>query len=55
VRMSGRRPGDAVAVVANSDLARSAFGWKPRLDNLDGIVSDALAWERKLSMKNSSR
>ncbi len=55
VRISGRRPGDAVAVVANSDLARSAFDWKPRLDNLDTIVSDALAWERKLSIKNSSR
>ena len=55
VRISGRRPGDAVAVVANSDLARGAFNWKPRLDNLDGIVSDALAWERKLSTKNSSR
>ncbi len=55
VRISGRRPGDAVAVVANADLARSEFGWAPRLDNLDGIVSDALAWERKLSLKNSSR
>ena len=55
VRIGGRRPGDAVAIVANSDLARSAFGWQPRLDNLDGIVSDALAWERRLSMKNSSR
>jgi UDP-glucose 4-epimerase len=55
VRISGRRPGDAVAVVANADLARKEFGWAPRLDNLDGIVSDALAWERQLSMKNSGR
>jgi UDP-glucose 4-epimerase len=53
VRMSGRRPGDAVAVVANSDLARKEFGWVPQLDNLDGIVSDALAWERRLASKNS--
>ncbi len=55
VRISGRRPGDAIAVVANADLARKEFGWAPRLDNLDGIVSDALAWERQLSMKNSGR
>ena len=24
----------------------------PQLDNLDGIVSDALAWERMLATKN---
>ncbi len=53
VRMSGRRAGDAVAVVANSDLARREFQWVPKLDNLDGIVSDALAWERRLASKNS--
>ena len=52
VRITGRRPGDAVAVVANSDLARKEFGWVPQLDNLDGIVSDALAWERILATKN---
>jgi UDP-glucose 4-epimerase len=52
VRITGRRPGDAVAVVANSDLARREFGWAPQLDNLDGIVSDALSWERILATKN---
>jgi UDP-glucose 4-epimerase len=41
-----------VAVVANSDLARKEFGWVPELDNLDGIVSDALSWERILATKN---
>jgi UDP-glucose 4-epimerase len=39
-------------VVANSDLARKEFGWAPQLDNLDGIVSDALSWERILATKN---
>ena len=55
VRIAGRRPGDAISVVANSDLARREFGWSPRRDDLDGIVSDALAWERRLSGKNSAR
>ena len=55
VRTGDRRPGDAAAVVANSDLARSELGWSPRYDDLDAIVRDALAWERILSKKNSSR
>lgn len=52
MRMAGRRPGDAVAVVADSALARREFGWIPRFDDLDRIVSDALSWERTLATKN---
>lgn len=53
VTMGPRRPGDAAAVVADSTLARSELGWKPAHDNLDGIVGDALAWEKALSHRNS--
>jgi UDP-glucose 4-epimerase len=55
VRMGERRPGDAAAVVANSDRARAELGWTPRHDDLDGIVRDALNWERILTTKNSIR
>ncbi|MGN6146826.1 MAG: UDP-glucose 4-epimerase GalE [Mesorhizobium sp.] len=55
VRMGERRPGDATAVVANSDLARREFGWKPQRDDLDLIVKDALNWERALTTRNSAR
>ncbi|MCA0032074.1 UDP-glucose 4-epimerase GalE [Mesorhizobium sp. B263B2A] len=55
VKMGARRPGDAAAVVANSDLARAELGWIPQRDDLDQIVADALAWERILTGKNSSR
>ncbi|WP_315918598.1 UDP-glucose 4-epimerase GalE [Mesorhizobium sp. SP-1A] len=55
VRMGERRAGDAAAVVANSDLARAEFGWKPQRDDLDLIVTHALEWERILATKNSSR
>ncbi|MBN9251916.1 MAG: UDP-glucose 4-epimerase GalE [Mesorhizobium sp. 61-13] len=55
IRMGERRVGDAAAVVANSDTARQQLGWAPQHDDLDGIVHDALAWERILSGKNSSR
>ncbi|WP_378944478.1 UDP-glucose 4-epimerase GalE [Mesorhizobium sp. ANAO-SY3R2] len=54
VEMGGRRPGDAASVVANSDLARGELGWTPAHDDLDGIVRDALNWEKLLTRKNST-
>jgi UDP-glucose 4-epimerase len=53
VRLAGRRPGDAVAVVANADRARAEFGWRPRHDDLETIVSHALRWEEVLRGRNS--
>lgn len=50
VRRAGRRPGDAVAIVANADRARRELCWKPRYDDLRTIVAHALAWERKLQV-----
>ena len=55
VRAAPRRAGDAVSVVADSGLARSEFGWVPQRDDLDLIVADALAWERRLQTMNSAR
>lgn len=52
VRRRGRRPGDAAAVVANSDLARRELAWTPKYADLDRIVADALAWEEILGRRN---
>ncbi len=49
VRAGPRRPGDVAEIVADASLIRQELGWQPRHDNLDGIVRDALAWERKLA------
>lgn len=46
IRLSNRRPGDTTSIVADSNLARGKFGWMPKFDNLDVIVSSALNWER---------
>jgi UDP-glucose 4-epimerase len=46
IRLSNRRPGDAAAIVADSNVARSEFGWTPQFNNLDAIISSALNWER---------
>ncbi len=43
-----RRAGDPPALIASSDRIRTVLGWKPELDDLDGIVTSSLAWEQKL-------
>lgn len=48
-RMEGRRAGDPDALVADNGAILAALPWRPRHDDLDGIVRDALAWERKLA------
>jgi UDP-glucose 4-epimerase len=53
VDTSPRRPGDPAQIVANSDRARATLGWRPQYDDLPLIVDHALAWERKLMMRNA--
>jgi UDP-glucose 4-epimerase len=43
-----RRAGDPPSLVARSERVRQVLGWVPRLDDLDGIVTSSLKWERKL-------
>jgi UDP-glucose 4-epimerase len=43
-----RRAGDPPTLVAQCDRIRTVLGWKPELDDLDGIVASSLDWERKL-------
>lgn len=52
IRAAGRRPGDAVSIVADATKAREVLGWTPEHDNLDEIVASALAWETQLSRRN---
>ena len=48
IREEGRRPGDPAYLVAKADRIRAELGWRPRYDDLRQIVSDSLAWERKM-------
>ncbi len=43
-----RRAGDPPTLVAHCERIQSVLGWKPELDDLDGIVASSLNWERKL-------
>jgi len=48
-RYEGRRAGDPAALVADNSAILAALPWRPQRDDLDTIVQDALAWERKLA------
>lgn len=53
VRMAERRPGDAVTIVADPGLLKDTLQWEPQHDDLDQIVSNALAWEAALERRNT--
>jgi UDP-glucose 4-epimerase len=54
VKYAPRRIGDAAAIVASSDKAKSILDWKPQHENLDFIVDTALRWERHLERRNAA-
>lgn len=43
-----RRAGDVARLVADTSAINARLDWRPRFDDLDRIVTDAIAWERKL-------
>jgi len=55
IRYSPRRPGDPAAIVAASTKIRDQLGWIPEHDDLDKIVSQALAWEAELARRTNVR
>ncbi|PZQ61661.1 MAG: UDP-glucose 4-epimerase GalE [Sphingomonas taxi] len=48
-RMEGRRAGDPAELVADNAAILRTIDWTPARADLDGIVRDALAWERQLA------
>ena len=44
-----RRPGDPPELVAGNQRLLQTLDWRPSSQNIDRIVGDALAWERKLA------
>jgi UDP-glucose 4-epimerase len=48
-RMEPRRAGDPDALVADNGRILATLDWRPKRADLDGIVKDALAWERRLA------
>lgn len=48
VEYTGRREGDPATLVADVTRIHAALDWRPTYDDLDTIVTHALAWERHL-------
>ncbi|HEY5721300.1 MAG TPA: UDP-glucose 4-epimerase GalE [Allosphingosinicella sp.] len=48
-RMEPRRAGDPDSLVADNGRILATLPWRPKRDDLDTIVADALAWERALA------
>jgi len=55
VEFADRRPGDPAELVADVSRIHKALEWRPMYDNLETIVTHALAWERRLATKQASR
>ncbi|CAN5232964.1 UDP-glucose 4-epimerase GalE [soil metagenome] len=51
-RYGPRRAGDPDALIADNALILDTLDWTPKRADLDGIVRDALAWERILAEKS---
>ena len=47
-RIEPRRAGDPDTLVADNARIMATVDWTPKRADLDGIVKDALAWERRL-------
>ena len=47
-RIEGRRAGDPAELVSDNRAILATLDWTPTRADLDGIVRDALAWERRL-------
>ena len=54
VTIQGRRAGDPAALIANVERIHATLSWQPRFQDLDTIVTHALAWERNLAGKRDS-
>jgi len=53
-RMEARRAGDPGELVSDNRKILATLPWRPQRDELDVIVQDALAWERKLAERQTA-
>jgi UDP-glucose 4-epimerase len=52
--VEGRRAGDPPALVAGNRCLLETLDWRPAWADIDRIVGDALAWERKLAGREAA-
>ncbi|WP_158809778.1 UDP-glucose 4-epimerase GalE [Beijerinckia sp. L45] len=54
VRLAGRRAGDPASLIAGADRVREVLGWQPKYQDVRGIVTQALDWERRLHNRGAA-
>lgn len=54
VRLGPRRAGDPAALIAGAERVRERLGWRPRFDQLETIVDQALRWERGIAERQAA-
>ena len=55
IQETPRRLGDPASVIAKSDRIKQVLGWQPKYNDLNFIVSSALAWEKqKLTVRENA-
>ena len=54
IKEEPRRAGDPPELIAVADRVRDVLGWKPQYDDLDTIVTTALAWEKRIAARDPS-
>lgn len=47
-QMEARRAGDPASLISDPSRIRATLPWQPKYADLDQIIADALAWERRL-------
>jgi UDP-glucose 4-epimerase len=52
-KLDARRARHPHALIADNSAILAALPWRPKHDDLEGIVKDALAWERKLAERQA--
>ncbi len=52
-RVEGRRAGDPDALIADNSRIMAKLPWQPRYNDLETIISHALAWERQLHSRRN--
>ena len=51
IRARARRAGDVPVMIAQATLIHETLDWQPRYDDIETIVTHALAWEEQLQKK----
>jgi UDP-glucose 4-epimerase len=51
IRPRARRAGDVPVMIAQADRIHQTLDWQPRYDDIETIVTHALAWEEQLQKK----